>query len=332
MAKKIGEEVNFYYINRGQAPKKEEEIKKKKAIEREKRVKQNKKQEKKTDLAMEKETVIEMKKKNKEKREVERKRKPTKEEIKQKKREKRIKIIVKTSLLLVLITGGVTFAMISPIFNIKEIQVVGNEQVSKETIISLSELKTQENIFRFFGSKVVNKIKENAYIEKAKIHRKIPNIIEIEVKEREHNYSIDFLGKYAYANKQGYILEIAEDSKQKIILQGILTPEEQIVPGNRLQKEDLEKLEDVIKILNVTKEYELQEKITSINIANKNEYSIYLEEEKKRIHLGDNSNLSNKMLYANAIIEKEKGKAGEIFANGELNNKFKVYFRESLNV
>ena len=84
--------------------------------------------------------------------------------------------------------------------------------------------------------------------------------------------------------------------------------------------------------MNVTKEYELQEKITSINIANKNEYSIYLEEEKKRIHLGDNSNLSNKMLYANAIIEKEKGKAGEIFANGELNNKFKVYFRESLNV
>ena len=67
-------------------------------------------------------------------------------------------------------------------------------------------------------------------------------------------------------------------------------------------------------------------------MSDKSEYSIYLEEERKKVYLGDSSNLSNKMLYANAIIEKEKGKAGEIFANGDLNNKFRVYFRESLNV
>ena len=31
-----------------------------------------------------------------------------------------------------------------------------------------------------------------------------------------------------------------------------------------------------------------------------------------------------------AIIEKEKGKEGDIFVNGDLNNKFQPYFREKV--
>lgn len=334
MTKKIKEaDMNLYYMDYGQVQeqgKKSNEAKKK-AKERQKRIKQNKiRQEDDFDLGTE--TVIQMTNKNKRKKEEEQRRRLTQEERKRKKRNKKIKILLKMILLLGIIIGGIAFAMISPIFNIKEVQILGNEQVSAETIISLSELKTEENIFRFSVFKVANKIKENAYIEKVKIHRKIPNIVQIEVQERKHKYSIDFLGKYAYINTQGYILEIADDSKQKVILQGIETPEEQVVVGNRLNTKDLEKLEEVIKIINATKEYELDTKVTSIDMKNKNEYSIYLEEEGKKVHLGDSSNLSNKMLYVNAIIQEEKGKMGEIFANGDLNNKFRVYFRESLNV
>lgn len=328
-----GAEMNLYYMNHGQARKEnsDDSIKRKKAKEREKRIKQNKTV-KEDDFDMETETVIQMTNKNKIKKEEEKRRKLTQQEKKRKKRNKRIKFVLKTFLLLAIIIGGAAFAMISPIFNIKDIQVLNNEQVSSETVISLSGLKTEENIFRFNSAKVVNKIKEDAYIQNVKIHRKIPNTIQIEVEERIHSYSVDFLGKYAYINSQGYILEIAEDSKEKTIILGIATPEDQVVVGNRLNEEDLEKLEDVIKIMNVAKEYDLDTKVTNIDISDKNEYSIYLEEEGKKVHLGNNSNLSNKMLYVNAIIEEEKGKSGEIFANGDLNNKFKVYFKESLNV
>lgn len=334
MAKKMKEaDMNLYYMDYGQAQNKSKRnnAERKKAQERQKRIKQNKEM-KEDDFDLSTETVIQMTNKNKVKKEEEQRRRLTQQEKRRKKRNRRIKFFLKMFLLLGIIAGGIAFAMISPIFNMKEIQVVGNEQVSEETIISLSELKTGENIFRFGVFKVIGNLKENAYIEKVKIHRKIPSTVQIEVEERKHNYSVDFLGKYAYINTQGYILEIAEDSKQKVILQGIETPEEQVVVGNRLNNEDLEKLEDVIKIINATKEYDLDTKVTSIDMSNKNEYSIYLSEEGKKVHLGDSSNLSNKMLYVNAIIEQEKGKAGEIFANGDLNNKFRVYFRESLNV
>ena len=67
-----------------------------------------------------------------------------------------------------------------------------------------------------------------------------------------------------------------------------------------------------------------------MDIYYKNEYSIYIEEENKKVHLGDSTNLSNKMLYVMAIIEAEKGKQRDIFVNGDLNNKFQPYFREKV--
>lgn len=332
MSKKA-KEMNLYYMKQGQESKEDIEdiMKRKKAKEREKRIKQNKiKREDNFDI--ETETVIQMTNKNKLRKEEERIKKINQQEKKRKKRNKKIKMFLKIFLLLGIIIGGTVFAMVSPIFNIKEVQVVNQKQISAETIISLSELKTGENIFRFNSNKVINKIKENAYVEKATIHRKIPNVVQIDVQEREHSYSVDFLGKYAYINNQGYILEIGEDSKQKTILQGISTPEDQVTVENRLNEEDLKKLEDVLKILKVAKEYNLDTKVTSIDISDQNEYSIYLEEEKKKVHLGNNEHLSNKMLYVESVIQEEKGKPGEIFVNVKTDSKYQGYFRESLNV
>ena len=133
-----------------------------------------------------------------------------------------------------------------------------------------------ENIFKFYSNNIEDKIKENPYIEDVKVHRKIPNTIEIDVKERVAEYSVDYMEKYAYINTQGYILEIAEDNKKMPIIQGISTSEEEVIPGKRLNNDDLNKLEDVIKILDSANENGLDGKVTSIDISNKNEYSICL--------------------------------------------------------
>lgn len=334
MARKTKDtQMNLYYRNDGQAKKKEIENdieKKKKAKEREKRIREGKQKKIEDTFDLETEMVIQMTNKNKIKKEEQRRKELTKQERKRKRRNKKIKFFLKLFLLIGLISGTIIFALTSPIFNIKNINVINNNKISNDTVISLSGLKLDENIFRFYKGNVVNNIKENSYIENVKIHRKLPNTIEIEVEERVAKYSVDYMGKYAYINTQGYILEISEDSKELPIIQGITTKEEEVVPGNRLNNEDLSSLEDVIKITNSASENGLDGKVTSIDISDKNEYSIYLEEEKKKVNLGDNTNLSNKMLYVVAIMEEEKGKEGEIFVNGELNNKFRPYFREKV--
>ena len=62
------------------------------------------------------------------------------------------------------------------------------------------------------------------------------------------------MGKYAYINSQGYILEVADTNNGLPIIQGIATNEEEIVPNSRLNEDDLTSLENIIKIMDIAKE------------------------------------------------------------------------------
>lgn len=279
---------------------------------------------------LETEQLIQMTNKNRIKKEAKRTKQNEIKEKKRQKRNKKVKLFFKIFLFIILIGGAIIFAMTSPLFNIKEIKVTNNAQVPSDTIISLSEIKIDENIFKFYKGNASNKIKENAYIEKVIIERKIPSTVEIKVEERIPKYSVDFMGKYMYINSQGYFLELSEDNKDLTIIHGITTEEEKVIPGSRLNNEDLNRLEEVMKIMSSANENGLEGKVTSVDISNKNDYTIYLEEKKKKIHIGNTSNLSNKMLYILAIMEQEEGKEGDIYVNGDLNNKFQPYFREKV--
>lgn len=276
------------------------------------------------------ETVINMTNKNNKQQQQYNKQQMSRKQKQILKRKKRIKRIVKNITLLLIVVAGIIFALVSPIFNIEKIEVLNNAQISSDTIISLSQLSLGQNIFKFNKNKTEKNIKTNAYIENVKIERKLPNKIEIQVEERQRDYNVEFLNGYAYINKQGYILEKSQEKLDLPTIQGISTEEEQIVEGNRLNSEDLEKLETVIQIMSTCKNYDLDTKVTTINIENKDEYSLYMEEEKKTIYLGNKNNLSNKMLYVKTIIEKNQGKEGYIYVDGDTNNNFKNRFREKV--
>ena len=320
----------FYYspINTEKITQKEQ---KRKTKEREKRIKkQNSKKKVENQFDYDNEMVIKMTNKNNQKQEEKTKQKMSKKQRQILKKKKRIKLMLKFTALLIIIIAGIIFALVSPIFNIKEINVSNNNQINTETIISLSQLNLGQNIFKFNKNKVNKNIKTNAYIESVEIKRKLPNKVQIQIEERKQEYNVEFLNGYAYINNQGYILQISEEKQALPTIQGISTPDEQIVEGNRLNSEDLEKLEVIIQIINICKNYELDSKITNIDISTKDEYTLYLEEEKKTIYLGDKSNLSNKMLYVQVIIEENRGKEGAIFVNGDLNNNFKPRFKEKV--
>ena len=329
---KKDEEVNLYYFDNGQEQQEtiDDIMKRKKTREREKRIEARKKQDFDDKFDFDTETVIGMTNRNKLKQEEEKRREFSKKQRKRNRLVKRIKRVVKAIILLGLIIGAIVFATCSPIFNITGIEVLNNSMVPSDTIISLSGIQKNENIFRFISTKVSNNIKQNAYIEEVHIKRVLPNKVQIEVTEREPKFSIPVLGEFAYMSTQGYILQIAQNELDLPIIYGLQTAEENIIAGNRIAETDLTSLETILRIMNAMNDSGLSEKVTSIDISTKNDYSIYMQEEKKTIYLGDGSNLSNKMLYVLAILEEEKDIAGEIFANGDLNNGFKVYFREEV--
>lgn len=238
---------------------------------------------------------------------------------------KKIKVLIISILVLIAIIA----AMLSPLFNIKNIQVVGNTILSSEEIISISGIKTEENMFKVMKLKTIDRIKENAYINEVAIHKKLPNTIEIQVKERKPSFMLEYGNGYVYLSNQGYMLEISSIKKDIPTILGTTTSKENYKPGNRLNKDDLEKLGTVIKIMAVAKTHNIENLITTIDISNSDNYTIRLEQEKKTVYLGDCSYLETRMSSLMSILENEKDIEGEIFINMNINTR-KPYFRESI--
>lgn len=238
---------------------------------------------------------------------------------------KKIKVLIISILVLI----AIIVAMLSPLFNIKNIQVVGNTILSSEEIISISGIKTEENMFKVMKLKTIDRIKENAYINEVAIHKKLPNTIEIQVKERKPSFMLEYGNGYVYLSNQGYMLEISSIKKDIPTILGTTTSKENYKPGNRLNKDDLEKLGTVIKIMAVAKTHNIENLITTIDISNSDNYTLRLEQEKKTVYLGDCSYLETRMSSLMSILENEKDIEGEIFINMNINTR-KPYFRESI--
>lgn len=250
----------------------------------------------------------------------------TKKRKKSKKKKINKKIIGFISII-ILIAIIIVLALTAPIFNITDITVSGNNQISSNMIISLSGLKKGENIFKF-NSNVKQKIKENTYIETVNIKRKLPGTVMISVEERTVKYQINLINSYVYIDKNGYILENSAEKKDVPVIVGLSIKEDEMMNEKRLKTEDLEKMNDIIKIIDAAKAINIDNLITEINTEDKDNYVLYLESKSKKINIGDTSNLTNKMLYVQKILENEEGRSGTAFVNGDLSTGFKPYFRE----
>lgn len=243
--------------------------------------------------------------------------------VKRKNKTKNLGIIILFIIFIIFILG-------SSMFNIQKIEVTGNDRISDETVISLSGLELYKNIFTFNKLSVVEKIKENAYIKSVKISRKLPDTVKITVQEKIPRYIIQIADSYAYINNQGYILEISTEKENMPILLGLSTDLSNIKVGERINVEDLKKMDMVIKICEIAKSNDLKDLITKIDISDDKNYTIILEKEGKTVYLGDCSDLNTRMLYLKSVLEASSGKSGEIFLNVDLNSD-NVYFRPSSN-
>ena len=249
------------------------------------------------------------------------------EQIEQKR--KLIKGIAKKIFILLVAITAIVLFMMSPLFSITNINVQDNNKITEQSVISLSELQIGQNIFSISKSRIEKLISENPYIESVSVTRNLPSTIVIKIKERQATFMIEIGGAYAYLNNQGYILEIASENIGVPIIQGTVTETEKITPGNRLDVEDLKKLDTVLKIMESAKSNEIVQMITKIDIENDDNYILTLEQEGKTVYLGDATSINTRMLYLKEIIERQKGVRGEIFIDKDVNSK-KAVFREEV--
>lgn len=221
--------------------------------------------------------------------------------------------IIKWIFILILFAAAIALFMMSSVFNIKQIIVTNNSKITSQEIINLSTLTPGTNMFKTTNSIIKNNLKTNPYIEDVKVKRNLNGTVTLEIQERKPTYMLKFANSYVYINNQGYILEMSEKPLEIPMIIGFQTPTEEIKEGNRLIVDDLKKLEDVIKIMETAKSISMDNLITQIDITNVLNYILTISSEEKTVQFGDCSNINVKLLKVQAVIEKEKGIAGEIY-------------------
>lgn len=267
-----------------------------------------------------------------------------KNKSKKKKQKKRGKILLTIILIIVI---GIVFLLIlySDLFNIKNITVLNNSKVTTQEIIQNSGLAIGNNMFKTFKTTIKKGIKTNPYIENVKITKKINGEVILEIEERTPTYMLNTENGYAYINNQGYILEMSLEPLQKPEIIGYQTVD--ITPGKRLEIQDLQKLNIVIQIMKAAGELQkleevskmlseanidgIQDKFTVINISDANNFIIEIPSEGKTVEFGDETCINVKILWIIKLILLEKGNPGTIVVNTpNINIEKKAYFREQV--
>lgn len=304
-------------------------VKKNKVKIRKENIKENKKNIDKTEL--EDDIAIKMTNKNKIRQEEIKRKKMTKKN----KKKNIIKRILKKILIMLtflgIIIGSIIFLITSPVFNISLITVTGNTTISESSIIDLSGFELDTNMFIISKLKAEYLILQNPYIQNVNINRNFPDEIEIWVEERTPEFVIISNNELVYIDVNTYVLEKnCDNSLGLITITGIHTEDEEVIEGNQLSAEDINIFNEVYEILDIAEEYDILNKITSIDITDKDEYYFNMENDGIDVYLGDNTNIGTKIMYVLAIMEENIGNSGTIFVNGDFNDNFRAYFRKDV--
>ena len=190
-------------------------------------------------------------------------------------------------------------------FNLKNINVVGNEKYDQQQVINASSLNIGENVFKQLIK--TEKI-QLPYVSEQHYGYSFPDTITITIKERYPLYIVKDKNtqKYYKLDNDGYILEECELSakKEEVLVEGFAF-EEEVKLGEKINEVYLHKINIYNDIKTQLEKNKIQGIITKVNFANS--LTIITLDDKLNIVFANDSNLEYKVSFLKGIIEQSGG-------------------------
>ena len=197
----------------------------------------------------------------------------------------------------------VMLLMLSPWFNIKNIEINGLETLDKADIIRQVKLDKTTNILSFNNFIVKRRLKNNYYIESVKITKKLPNTIIIDISERQIVGYVPYINDYMYIDESGMVVDIKSSYTEQLpIIYGLNF--DSFTIGKKLKTDNDEAFSIVMEITNAIKDKEDLKQILKIDISNLEDIHLYMEN--LDIILGNREGLNIKINTLNEIVKNFK--------------------------
>ena len=116
---------------------------------------------------------------------------------------------------------AVTAFSLSSFFTVDTIDVQGNKYFTDEEISNMAHASTGQNIiYKLNKGNMLNYLEKNPYIEEARIYRKLPSTIVINVKERIQVAAMTYGDQFLIIDNNGTLLRITKTKPKLTIVTG----------------------------------------------------------------------------------------------------------------
>lgn len=212
--------------------------------------------------------------------------------------------IVVTFFLVALLIAIVITVFFHPVFNLKDVEIVGTNRYTSDQVVSSSNLKLNENIFVQVLKNGNIDLSKLPYIKSYKYEYKLPDKIVVSVIERTPLYIAynKDVNKYYLIDGEGYILEESKPEKtseEQVFVYGIVFSEDFDV-GDKINDIDKSKLNMFLNIKNELKNVIASASITKVSFENA--LTIITLNDKLNVVFSDDKNLKYVIAFLSEII------------------------------
>jgi len=227
------------------------------------------------------------------------------------KRGKKRRRVRKLPILILLLIIAITVTLTTPTFNIRTIEVSGNQKVASEEIVLNSGILTGTNLFTFSKGSATEGIKRLAYIDTVKIQRRIPKTVKIAVTECVLAAYIDDGAQLIGIDKKGKVLELFPENTalDKPRVTGITLTKSDV--GQKIETEPAAEADSLVKFISKLEEYDAIGITAEIRLNSRSDMQ-FITTSGLRVMMGSESEIDYKFKYFESVLQKIGKDAGGV--------------------
>ena len=247
------------------------------------------------------------------------------ESVRKRRKRRKIGRMILTMILIIAMLAGLCAILIWKVFVVKSVSVKGNEIYTDKQIEDwvLDKEYSWNSLYVYFENKC-NKTEEIPFVDSLRIRLKSPQKLEITVVEKGilgYLY-VPSLGKNAYFDKDGFVVEISSE-----IIPGVTKINGLSVQTAELYKklsigENSKLLRTLLSVTQLLKKYERVPEVILIQNSN-----VYLSYGVIQVNLGSGTDLNEKILRMDQILLQLDGMSGMLHLETWSETNTDIYFR-----
>lgn len=204
-------------------------------------------------------------------------------------------------LLLLLIAAVLSVCLFTPFFNVKTIEIKGNEIVAAEQILEAAAIPENINIFKIKKGSVKRSLLNIPEIDAVKIRRLIPSKVRLEITETKPVMYFSYMTGYVITNEKGRVMSIVDTNEELNLLNitGLEIKNAEIC--KKLSVQDSDTFDIILNTINSLNRVGLLQEIRSCHFDDMQDVHLYLHDGTKVI-FGNLENLDYKLSVLTKVL------------------------------